>query len=402
MTSRGGDPDIAESGRSASGPGSQSALRVRNRSRILDMLSTEGALTQAELARRTRLSAATVSNIVRLLIDEGAVRSDLVTSSGRRGSAIRIESGRSAVAVGIDFGRRHLRIVVASPGYEVLAECDRELRAGYSARHALDLARGALDDLLDQHGLHDAAVLGVAVGVPGPIDRRSRTVVWGTMLPEWLGVTQGDIEDRLGHPVRLDNDANLGALAEVTWGGFSQAQDLVFVKVGSGIGAGLIIGGRPHYGRLGLAGEIGHSIVEDRGTLCRCGNRGCLETVASTSAMVRLLGGPTDRMTTAILVERALEGDPGTIRVLEDAGTAIGRVLGWVASFAGPEVVVIGGPLTDLGRLLTAPIARSLQRHAIPLVGESTVVTTSSLGARAEALGAASLALRLNAPVGVV
>ncbi|WBU36920.1 ROK family transcriptional regulator [Homoserinibacter sp. YIM 151385] len=375
-------------------PGSQTALRQLNRDRIVGALAANGPLTQADLSRRTGLSAATVSNIVRLMIEDGAAAAEQITSSGRRAAAIRLLSD-GEVVVGIDFGRRHARVVVVNPGYEVLGEAAIELPLGYPAMEGVDAAARVLRELLAHEHLENATVLGIGLGIPGPIDRRTSTVVQGTILPEWLGVTREDLEIRLGHPVLLDNDANLGALAEVTWGAHSAVDNLLFVKIGSGIGSGLIIDGRPYYGHTGVTGEIGHMAIDDYGAVCHCGNRGCLETVASTTVMMGLLSRSSPGLvTTGDIVQRALEGDAGTLRVLDDAGAAIGKALGSVANFVNPAVIVIGGPLADVGPVITEPIARSMRRHAIPLVGEATIVTTSSLGARAEALGGASLALR--------
>lgn len=374
-------------------PGSQSALRQLNQERIVGAL-VAGPLTQAELSRRTGLSAATVSNIVRVLVDEGEVAAEATTSSGRRATSIRL-TRKGVVVVGIDFGRRHARVVVVNPGYEVLAERAIELPLGYPAMDGVDAVRGVLDELMSSPQLAGTAVLSIGLGIPGPIDRRTHTVVQGTILPEWLGVTSHDLEERLGHPVLLDNDANLGALAEVTWGDHSDVDTLLFVKIGSGIGAGLIIGGRPHYGHIGITGEIGHTTIDERGTVCHCGNRGCLETVASTSVMMEMLSRQSPGMvTTGDIVQRAIDGDTGTLRVLDDAGAAIGKALGGMANFVNPAVIVIGGPLADVGEVITAPIERALIRHSIPVVGEATMVCVSSLGARAEALGGAALALQ--------
>lgn len=367
-------------------------MRQLNWQRICDALLEKGPLTQAELARQTGLSTATVSNIVKSKVADREVETEPTTRSGRRALLVRL-SGKGAVAVGIDFGRRHLRIVLATPGFTVIAEQFIELELGHRAEDGIELASRQLTKLLDENDVCPTTVLGVGVGIPGPIDRRTGTVVQGAILPEWVGMRLHDLEQHLRFPVVFDNDANLGALAEVTWGQHHTVQNLVFVKIGSGIGAGLILGGHPYTGTLGITGEIGHETIADTGLECHCGKRGCLETVASTSAMITLLGtrGP---VTTDDIVRNALAGDPYTLRVLDDAGSSVGRVLASVANMVNPEVIVLGGPLAGLGTILLEPIKRALLRHAVPSVGESTRLVMSSLGARAEALGAASLVLQ--------
>lgn len=380
---------------SADNPGSQTALRGRNVRRVVETLIAQGSSTQADLARRTGLSKATVSSIVQALASGGLVATSPTTSSGRRAVMVHLE-GRGAVAAGIDFGRRHVRVVLASLGREVVAEREIPLPLGHRGEVGIEAAAEVLDALLAETGIERRAVLGVGAGIPGPIDRLTGTIVEGEILPEWIGlnVLQA-LEERLQLPVFIDNDANLGALAQVTWGPHTGVENIVFLKIGTGIGCGLIIRGAPYYGHAGTAGEIGHTPVTDSGPLCRCGNRGCLELVASTSMLIDALGHGRDvPVTTDEIVRNALAGDAVTLRVIDDAGFAAGRALAGVANLVNPEVIVVGGPLAGLGEILLGPIRRGLLRFAMPLAGQRTTVAVSSLGDRAEALGAAALVIR--------
>lgn len=372
-------------------PGSQSALRRQNEQRIVEALMA-GPATQAELSRATGLSTATVSNIVKVLHDASIVATEPTTSSGRRALRVRLNSN-SAVAVGIDFGRRHLRVVLANLAYDVLAEETISLPLGHEADVGIAAAVDVLDVLLEQTGVSRRDVVGVGAGIPGPIDHRSGSVAQGAILPEWVGFNLlSHLEEVLQLPVYVDNDANLGALSEVTWGPHSSVSNLVFVKIGSGIGAGLILNGQPFYGHVGVTGEIGHATIVEHGLVCRCGNRGCLETVASTTTMVELLSrGEKEPITPDDIVRRAFAHDSATLRVIDDAGLAVGRALGNVANLINPEVIVVGGPLAELGDILLDPVRRGLRRHAVPLIGQTTKVAMSALGARAEVLGAAAL-----------
>ncbi|WP_394941948.1 ROK family transcriptional regulator [Psychromicrobium sp. YIM B11713] len=373
-------------------PGSQSALRLRNQQRIVETLLGSGPLTQAELSRHTGLSTATVSNIVKIMSDDGLISTSPTTSSGRRAVSVSLNSA-GAVAVGIDVGRTHVRVIIASLDYRILAERSIPLRFGHRAIEGVESAARLLDELLKEIKLPHNAIVGAGVGIPGPIDSRTNTVLQGAILPEWVGINILELlESALKVPVYVDNDANLGALAQVTWGPHSSTSNLIFVKIGSGIGAGLILSGSSHYGHIGVTGEIGHSTISEQGLICRCGNRGCLETVASTATMIELLSrGTNEPITTEDIVQRAIHGDTATLRVIDDAGQAIGRVMGSIANLLNPEVVVVGGPLAELGEILLDPIRRGLIRHAVPLVGESTQLAMSSMGNRAEALGGAAL-----------
>ncbi|WP_245553649.1 ROK family transcriptional regulator [Demetria terragena] len=374
-------------------PGSQSALRRRNRETVLSALRS-GPSTQAALARRTGLSGATISNIVRALTHEELVATSPTTTSGRRAVSVRLLNRESAVA-GIDIGRRHVRVVVASPGYELLGERTRDLPVGHSAQDGTNAAVETYHQVLSDAGLEASAVVGAGIGLPGPIERGSRLVLDGSILPEWVGVDiQSEFERRLHVPVLIDNDANLGARAEVTWGDHQQVEDLIFVKMGTGVGAGLIIGGQQHYGASGLAGEIGHATIDERGPTCRCGNRGCLESYASTSVMIDALRTGSEPLGTADLVRLALQGDTATLRILDDAGFAVGRVIASLANFINPHVVVIGGPLAAVGDALTRPVHRGFVKHALRAIGDATPVVVSELGDRAEALGAAAAVIQ--------
>ncbi|MBW4094454.1 MAG: ROK family transcriptional regulator [Acidobacteria bacterium] len=386
------DPNTADIRGRTRNPGSQSALRHRNQQRIVGQLLGSGPSTQAELSRLTGLSTATVSNIVKSMERDGLVSTAPTTSSGRRALSVTL-NGDGAIAVGLDFGRSHVRVVLANMGYHVVAERAVRLPLGHLAEEGIAAASTLLDQLLTEFCIPRSALLGAGAGIPGPIDNRTGTVVQGAILPEWVGINiHEQLEKALKIPVFVDNDANLGALAQVTWGPHGTISNLMFLKIGSGIGAGLILNGAPYYGAVGVTGEIGHATIAEHGLICRCGNRGCLETVASTAIMIELLSrGQSSLITTADIIAKAKDRDAATLRVLDDAGVAIGKALANVANLINPEVVVIGGPLAELGDVLLESIRRGLVRHAVPVVGENTTLAMSSLGQNAEALGAASL-----------
>lgn len=380
--------------RGARNPGSQGALRHLNQERLVEFLLANGPSTQAELARGTGLSTATVSNIVRDMTVKGVVDTTPVTSSGRRALLVQL-TDTGDIAVGVDFGRRHVRIVLCTLGYAVLAEQELVLPLGYDVAEAIADASGLLDRMLTSGGHDRESVLSVGIGIPGPIDRRTGTVLQGAILPEWVGVTLRQLEDAFRFPVVLDNDANLGALGEVTWGARRGARNIIFVKIGTGIGAGLILNGLPYYGSLGITGELGHTPVVDSGVICRCGNRGCLETVASTTVMIESLArSGTEAGTIADVLRLGLERDAAALRVVGDAGQAIGQAIGSIANVINPELVLIGGPLVGLGEALLEPIRRGIQHNAIPIIADTTMVSVSSLGDRAESLGAAALVIQ--------
>lgn len=371
-------------------PGSQGALRAANEARIADVLR-DGPATQSELAERTGLANATVSNIVRDLRERGAVTTSPTIHQGRRATLVTIEAGVGPVVVGVDFGRRHVRIAVARTDLQPIVESHVELPAGHHASESLAVAAHALAEMLEGAELSDVAAM--CVGVPGPFDLRTGTIAGHTILPEWVGVSRDAISEAFGMAVEVGNDADLGATAERTVGAHRGVDELMFVKVGTGIGTGLVLGGRLHRGAIGIAGELGHVQVDPQGPLCVCGNRGCLETLASVRVMTQELSAALRRpVSTADIVSSALAGDPVTRRVIEDAGVAIGRAVANAANLLAPAVVVVGGPLSEVGELLLEPVRDGFRRFAIHALASSTDVVATSLGERAEVLGALAIA----------
>ncbi len=382
-------------GAEAIAPGSQAALRAWNRERITEILEEHGTLTQAQLARISGLSPATVSNIVKSLESDGAVNRTPVTSSGRRALGISLTSDRS-IAVGVDIGRRHIRLIAATRGREVLAERFVPLPVGHTAEKTLVVVGAEYTELLAETGRGQSDVIGIGVGIPGPIDQRSKHVVDGAILPEWVGIQAVPrLEATFGRPVILENDANLGALGEVSFGDHTAKRSLVYVKVATGIGAGIVIDGALLPGSIGISGEIGHMGLHTSDAICRCGNRGCLETVASTQTLLKQLreSGRTATKSEDI-VELAQAGDLAAQRLLEDAGGAVGRACAHIANLLGPEVIVIGGPLAVLGESFLGPIRASMRRHSVPLIRETVGLEATSRGDQTEALGAVALVLR--------
>lgn len=377
------------------------STRRRNRVQVLDALRSSGSASRADLARRTGLSRSTISGLITELIADGLVVDRAETrgagsQGGRPGALLSLDRSAGA-ALAIDFGHTHLRVALADLSAEILGERERKIDVDGSASAALDAAAELTREVLDEAGLGVSALIGAAMGLPGPIDRATGAVGSSVILPDWVGLQPArELAERLGAPVGVivDNDANLATLGEARFGAGIGVSDLVYVKVSSGIGAGILLGGRLHRGAAGSAGELGHVLHDPEGEICRCGNRGCLETVAGAGTLLALLRrrhGPD--LTTRGLVKLAAEGDVGCRRVLVDAGRAIGRSLADLSNVLGPERIVIGGDLGGAGSPLLDGIRESLARFALPAVLGSMELVGGELGGRAELLGGLSLVI---------
>lgn len=375
-------------------PGSQSSLHRANLERVVRAVRLAGSLTQAEIARTTGLSAATVSNIVRELRDNGTVQVTPTSSGGRRARSVSL-SGDAGIVVGVDFGHSHLRVAVGNLAHQVLAEESEPIDVDASAAEGLDRAEALVGRLIAATGIGPDKVIGVGLGVPGPIDVASGVLGSTAILPGWGGINpREELARRLDMPVHVDNDANLGALGEMVWGGGRGVQDLAYIKVASGVGAGLVINGKIYRGPGGTAGEIGHITLDESGPVCRCGNRGCLETFTAARYVLDLLrGSHGPDLTVPTMVRLAKEGDPGCRRVIADVGRHVGMGVANLCNVLNPSRVVLGGDLAEAGELVLAPIRESVSRYAIPSAARQLAVVPGALGARAEVLGALALVL---------
>ncbi|WP_370415445.1 ROK family protein [Streptomyces fradiae] len=375
-------------------PGSQSSLHRANLERVVRAVRMAGSLTQAEIARTTGLSAATVSNIVRELKEGGTVEVTPTSAGGRRARSVSL-SGDAGIVIGVDFGHTHLRVAVGNLAHQVLAEEAEPLDVDASSAEGFDRAEQLVSRLIAATGIGRDKVVGVGLGVPGPIDVSSGLLGSTSILPGWSGINPADeLSARLGVPVHVDNDANLGALGELVWGSGRGVKDLAYIKVASGVGAGLVIDGRVYRGPGGTAGEIGHITLDESGPVCRCGNRGCLETFTAARYVLPLLQPSHGAdLTMERVVQLAREGDPGCRRVIADVGRHIGSGVANLCNLLNPSRVVLGGDLAEAGELVLAPIRDSVSRYAIPSAARQLSVAPGALGGRAEVLGALALVL---------
>jgi predicted NBD/HSP70 family sugar kinase/biotin operon repressor len=378
--------------------GALERLRESNRRAITELLAGEGPTSRADLARGTGLSRTTVSSLVTDLIGSGEIVETADRGrphkggSGRPPHLVALSVPRGAVA-GVDIGHGHVRVAVADRGGTVLAEESETFDVDEHGADALDQAARMVRDGLATAGVERSDLHAVGMCVPAPLDRRSARIRTGIM-PGWRHLSPGDeLHRRLDVPVFADNDANLGALAELGRGAARGLTEVLYVKVASGLGAGIVLGGRLHRGATGIAGEIGHVQVGEDGRVCRCGNRGCLETVVSAPRLVALLQPAYDEdLSIGSVLELDAAGDSGVRRVLSDAGRSVGRALADLCNSLNPEAVVLGGSLGTSASLADG-VRAAVDRYAQPDTAAAVRVLPGQLGDRAEVLGAVSLAM---------
>ena len=378
------------------------AALTGNQRRLSDALRGLGPSTRADLAAATGLSRATISTTLGDLFELGLVVEPGGTTpagptGGRPASVVQL-APRAGVAVGIDIGRSHLNVAVADLAHQVLAERGGKLEPAeeHSASLMLDRAAALVQQVLSSTDHTLADIVGVGLGLPAPVVASTGMIGATNILPQWSGLRPAqEFTKRLNVPVCVENDANLGALAEHLWGAGRSSKSLVYLKLATGIGGGLVIDGRLFRGVSGTAGEIGHLSLDSHGDVCRCGNRGCLELTAGGTALVEVLRRTHPEVTTlSDLVRLAVAGDAPCRRLIADAGTHLGVALGGLLNLMNPDMIVVGGELGRAGDVLLDPLRHALSRSAVASAVDAVTVATGTLGDRAEVLGAVALVLR--------
>lgn len=380
---------------STSGPpqGSTAALREANSRRVIDAIHKYGGITQVELAAATGLSAATVSNIVKQLQTQGIVDTKTTIRSGRRAQLVTIAHATGLV-IGVHVGHRNVVTALGDTAGGIIQEQALPLPADHRSDTTLDRVALLAVEMIESHGASLEDISGIGVAVAASIEPQSGEINAASTLRGWEATPIASVlETRLGTQVSIDNDANLGALAESRFGAARGVNDLIYVRASYATGTGIMLDGAIHRGRRGRAGEIGHVEVDPKGAICICGSRGCLNTVVGADALIDRLRVSRGPMTLRDVVEYARDGDPGCGQVIADAGETIGRAVASLALAVDPECIVVGGELAATGDILLDPMREAIGQRVMLSQPESIPVLPAQLGRRAEVTGALALAL---------
>jgi predicted NBD/HSP70 family sugar kinase len=363
-----------------------------------------GATRRSQLVTATGLSRAAVAQRVDLLIERGLLveTGTVATERGRPPLALHLAS-HSAVVCAVDLGATHGTVAISELGGAVLAETTEDLDINDGPEAVLTALDAQIDRMLAAAGHPAEHVRAISVGVPGPVEASTGTVVRPPIMRGWDGYrVPGFFAGRRAAPVLVDNDVNMMALGE--YGHRPAAAHLLYVKVGTGIGCGIVSGGVVHRGASGAAGDIGHIAVPGHDdVLCHCGNTGCVEAVASGAAVaarLREAGVPAEHA--ADVVRLVAEGDPLARRQVRLAAQRLGDVLASLVSFYNPDTIVLGGSLASLHDDLLADIRAAVYGRALPLATRTVAIESTVLGRRAGIEGARRLAVQhLLSPEGI-
>lgn len=358
---------------------------------LLQLLRDGTPRTRSELASLTGLARSTVTGRVEALLTSGLIApSGETASTGGRPPATFAFNPSARIVLGADLGATHARLAVIDLAGTVLAEGDADLDIALGPETVLDWVVEGGRKLLDEAGRSEADLLGIGVGLPGPVEHSTGRAVNPPIMPGWDGFDVPEyVSRRIAVPVLVDNDVNIMALGE-HFAAWPDSEHLLFIKAATGIGCGIIAGGRVYRGAQGAAGDMGHIKVAGAGEAhCRCGNTGCLEAVASGAAIAAKLTeqGVAARGSLDV-VELARSGSVPALRGIRQAGRDIGEVLAGAVNFFNPSIIVIGGSLALAGDHLIAGVREVIYQRSLPLATRHLRIAAARTGEAGGAIGA--------------
>ncbi|MFP3962102.1 ROK family transcriptional regulator [Actinomadura fulvescens] len=376
-----------------------------HQARLLRLLRDDGPRSRAELGDVVRLSRSKLAQELDRLVESGLVETAGLAASrgGRRSGIVRLSPNLRFVA--FDIGATSIDVAVTNGELEILGHVTESCDVRQGATAVLDRALDLLGKLRDE-GLIPQ-VHGTGIGVPGPVSFRDGMPVVPPIMTGWDRFPVRDaIGQELGCPVLVDNDVNIMALGELHAGLARSVDDFLLVKIGTGIGCGIVVDGTIYRGVSGSAGDIGHIRINDGGPMCACGNAGCLEAYFGGAALTRdaLAAARSGRspylarllesgaeITARDVAEAAAAGDPEAVRLVREGGRHVGQVLASLVSFFNPGLVIIAGGVAGLGHALLAEIRSVVYRRSLPLATGNLPIVLSELSGTAGVIGATRL-----------
>jgi glucokinase-like ROK family protein len=379
---------------------------------VMRALRRQGRISRSEISHITGWSKAKASQEIRSLVDKGYLVEigEGVSQGGRKPRLLRINDQLGYIA-GIDIGATSLDIALADVTGSILQRCSEPNDVKLMPEAVFGRCSDLLLELLRTQGGAPDQMLGIGIGVPGPVDFARGVLVAPPLMPEWENFPIRDFFKKTFHSafVIVDNDVNIMALGEQRAGDGTGVDHFIFVKIGTGIGAGIISNGRIHRGSDGCAGDIGHICVDKEGPLCACGNKGCLEAMAAGPAITSKALDAARSGSSSILRQMrdanggvlrpedvnaaCREGDQAALDIIRDSGQMIGDVLATLVNFFNPSHIFVGGGITNVGNHLLVAIRRAVLHRSLPLATTHLSIKFSRVGSNVGVMGAISLAL---------
>jgi predicted NBD/HSP70 family sugar kinase len=366
---------------------------------LLQLIRDGNGATRADLAALTGLARSTIAQRLEQLQERGLLRDagGSVSTGGRPPKRFAFNEDAGLV-LAADLGATHSRLAVTNLGGDVLAEDRGDIRIATGPEAVLGWVDERFGAMLREAGRSADDVTGIGIGVPGPVEHANGRPRNPPIMPGWDGYPIPDrFSERFGVPVLVDNDVNIMALGE-HWSHWPDIDQMLFVKVGTGIGCGIVAEGTIHRGAEGAAGDIGHirvATAEDADdVVCSCGNVDCLEALAGGRAMAEQLRAAGYEVETARgVVELARAGEPAAVQLVRESGRLVGEVLAAAVNFFNPSVIVVGGDVAEAHEQLLAGVREVVYQRSLPLATRHLRVVRSQLADRAGVIGAAVMVI---------
>jgi glucokinase-like ROK family protein len=381
------------------------SLKNLNKRIILDMIRfTPGGISRAEIARQMVLTRAAVTTIINDLMAEGLVREtdDAPSAGGRRPILLEINPEQASV-IGIDMGATHLGMILSDFSAHIIDEIEMPFCVIDGPAKCLEIIDFQVHNLLERNHLKLDQIVSIGIGVPGPVVEELGLVSSPPIMPGWSDYPiRSHLVDLWKCNVSVGNDANFGALGEWAYGAGRGEENLAYIKVGSGVGAGLLLHGQIYRGTTGCAGEIGHITIREDGPRCSCGSYGCLESMAGGNAVAQrareaVNAGrrtklasimPLEKITARDVAATARAGDLVAQQIITASGNYLGIAIASLVNLFNPGMIVVGGGVAEMGDLLLDPIRQAVRERSLRSAGESVRVSTAVLGRRSSSIGA--------------
>jgi glucokinase-like ROK family protein len=378
---------------------------------VIRALRRQGKISRTEISNITGWSKAKTSQEIRSLVEKGYLveEGEGASQGGRRPGLLRIND-QLGYLVGLDIGATSIDTVLADVGGKVLQRRSIAADVRQSPSEFLSRCSNLILEMVSAQGCHHDQILGIGVGVPGPVDFTRGILVAPPLMPGWENFL---IRDFFQHTfpkayVVVDNDVNIMALGEQRAGDGIGIDHFIFIKIGTGIGSGIVSNGKIHRGSNGCAGDIGHICVDKQGPICRCGNTGCLESMAAGPAITERAMQAARNGSSPLLAQMleanggvlrpedvntaCREGDQAALEIIRASGQMIGDVLAGLVNFFNPSHIFIGGGITNFGNHLLVSIRRAVLRRSLPLATTHLSINFSRMGPEAGVTGAVALA----------
>jgi glucokinase-like ROK family protein len=379
---------------------------------IIDLVRKYGEFSKSDLAKLTNYSRTKITSCINALIDKNIIvaSNDTEYTGGRRSKKFGL-NGKFGLIAGVDIGATSIDLGIADFSGKLLLRYSEPASVKDGPIRILGRVCSLLEKMLQESNLSLEKLYGIGIGVPGPVDFSLGTLVSPPIMPGWDHYPISETVNQWFPTVNVvvDNDVNVMALGEIYQGAGKGVDNLIFVKIGTGIGAGIVCGGEIYRGTNGCAGDIGHICVDKNGPLCHCGNKGCLEAIAGGPAIAEraLHAAQTGRSPVLLnyykkngdalravdVGNASREGDTLAVEVIRESGQYIGDVLAGLVNFYNPGKIVIGGGVSNLGNLLLSSIRQTVLSRSLPWATRDLLIVFSEIGPEVGVIGAVNLAM---------